>query len=144
MHRQVQMTLRELGVGYLDLMLLHWPSPGGGVGGQAAGDEDAAARPKMAKIDPLRRAKRIAAWKVLEHYHSMGWLRAIGTSNFHEVHVSIFDYACLRALCIDTHNRNDSAAAPHGRRRKCTPARQPDRDERVYPVRRHREVLPGK
>ncbi|EJK46073.1 hypothetical protein THAOC_35282 [Thalassiosira oceanica] len=90
-HRHVQVTLRELGVGYLDLMLLHWPSPGGGVGGQAEGDGDgedgAGARTGMAEIDPARRAKRIAAWRVLEHYYSMGWLRAIGTSNFHEVHL---------------------------------------------------------
>ena len=41
----------------------------------------------MVEICPLNRAKRIAAWKVLEHYYSMGWTRAIGVSNFHEVHL---------------------------------------------------------
>lgn len=81
-HEQFEMTLNELGVGYVDLMLLHWPSAGGGAGNQSSKKEDG-----MVEICPINRAKRIAAWKVLEHYYSMGWARAIGVSNFHEVHL---------------------------------------------------------
>ncbi|KAL7551419.1 hypothetical protein ACHAWF_014607 [Thalassiosira exigua] len=87
--------LEELGVGYVDLMLLHWPGSGGGAGADAGADDEAAdagtaattTATTMAPIDPVRRAKRIAAWKVLESYYDRGWARAIGVSNFHEVHL---------------------------------------------------------
>jgi len=82
-HEQFEMSLNELGVGYVDLMLLHWPSAGGGAGNQSSKDDGK----QMVEICPVNRAKRIAAWKVLEHYYSMGWTRAIGVSNFHEVHL---------------------------------------------------------
>ena len=82
-HAHFQQTLMELGVGYVDLMLLHWPSSGGGAGQGG----NTVTQTQMAEIDPMKRAKRIAAWKVLEHYYSIGWARAIGVSNFHEVHL---------------------------------------------------------
>lgn len=62
-------SLLQLGVGYVDLLLLHWPS------GKGEGDEG------------TNRARRIAAWKVLEDVYSKGWARAIGVSNFAPKHV---------------------------------------------------------
>lgn len=72
-------------------MLLHWPSSGGGAG-QGKGTV------RLATIDPGKRAKRIAAWKVLQHYYSKGWARAIGVSNFSEVHLQhlVDDGATIR------------------------------------------------
>jgi diketogulonate reductase-like aldo/keto reductase len=63
-----EQTLMELGVGYVDLMLLHWPAV-------------------MNSKNPLNAARRLAAWQVLEEYYKRGWTRAIGVSNFSEVHL---------------------------------------------------------
>ncbi|KAL7449901.1 hypothetical protein ACHAWC_001909, partial [Mediolabrus comicus] len=91
MHAHFEKCLVELGVGYVDLMLLHWPSAGGGVAKKSettnkSVDNDNA-KNKMVEINPNNRAKRFAAWKVLEHYYNMGWARSIGVSKFHEVHI---------------------------------------------------------
>jgi diketogulonate reductase-like aldo/keto reductase len=69
--KHVEQCLQELGMGYLDLLLLHWPAP------PAPPDS----------IDPLHRRRRLAAWQVLEEYYDRGWLRAIGVSNFTEIHL---------------------------------------------------------
>lgn len=91
MHAHFEKCLVELGVGYVDLMLLHWPSAGGGAGNDINNNNDGnisgSGRDGMVEIDPNNRAKRLAAWKVLEHYYNMGWARSIGVSNFHEVHI---------------------------------------------------------
>merc|ERR1712157_335807 len=65
---QFEMNLEELGVGYVDSMLLHWPA------GWNSKDEGNAAR-------------RLAAWKVLENMLERGLARAIGVSNFSEYHI---------------------------------------------------------
>ena len=85
-----QRCLTELGVGYVDLMLLHWPGSGGGLSpnedrGNNGSDEEVVAA--AVDIDPLKRAKRMAAWKVLEEFYEIGWARAIGVSNFTETHL---------------------------------------------------------
>jgi diketogulonate reductase-like aldo/keto reductase len=64
-----EQSLRELGVGYVDLMLLHWPGPWQG------GKES------------TNRHRRIAAWKVLEEMYEKRWARAIGVSNFCPKHL---------------------------------------------------------
>ena len=88
MHAHFEKSLVELGVGYVDLMLLHWPSAGGGVANGADSNSDSKNdKDNMKEIDSSNRAKRLAAWKVLEYYYNMGWTRAIGVSNFHEVHI---------------------------------------------------------
>ena len=89
MHAHFEKCLVELGVGYVDLMLLHWPSAGGGVAKSDTNNsvDNDSAKNKMVEINPNNRAKRFAAWKVLEHYYNMGWARSIGVSNFHEVHI---------------------------------------------------------
>ena len=55
-------SLLQLNIGYVDLLLLHWPS------GKGEGDEE------------MNRQRRIAAWHVLEDLYSKGWTRSIGVS----------------------------------------------------------------
>mmetsp|Transcript_17710 Transcript_17710/g.22933 ORF Transcript_17710/g.22933 Transcript_17710/m.22933 type:complete len:350 (+) Transcript_17710:39-1088(+) len=64
-----EQSLMNLGVGYIDLMLLHWPSqPGEGA-------------------PELNRQLRLAAWRVLETMYKRGWCRAIGVSNYSVTHL---------------------------------------------------------
>jgi len=65
---QFEVILEELGVGYVDCMLLHWP---------ANMDSKSEGNP----------ARRLAAWKVLEDMYQRGWARSIGVSNFNEDHL---------------------------------------------------------
>lgn len=66
--RHFEQAIVELGVGYVDLMLLHWPAT-------------------FRSQDPGNAARRLAAWKVLESYYKRGWARAIGVSNFGVKHL---------------------------------------------------------
>ena len=68
--RHVERSIQDLGVGYLDLMILHWP-----------------AVPDSLADAAMNRKRRLAAWKVLEDFYDKGWLRAIGVSNFTEIHL---------------------------------------------------------
>jgi len=70
MKQHVEQCVQELGLGYVDLMLLHWPGP-----------------PNCREDTPLNRQRRLAAWRILEEYYNKGWLRAIGVSNFTELHL---------------------------------------------------------
>lgn len=65
---QFERSLHEVGVGYFDLVLLHWPAE---MNSKHAGNP----------------ARRLAAWKILEEYYERGWIRAIGVSNFSELHI---------------------------------------------------------
>ena len=65
---QFEVILEELGVGYVDLMLLHWPAI-------------------MDSKSEGNAARRLAAWKVLEDMYERGQARAIGVSNFSEHHL---------------------------------------------------------
>lgn len=65
---QFEQSLVELGVGYVDLMLLHWPAT-------------------MGSKDAMNRERRIAAWNVLQDFYAKGWARAIGVSNFSVEHL---------------------------------------------------------
>ena len=65
---QFETVVEELGVGYVDLMLLHWPAV-------------------MDSRSPGNAARRLAAWRVLEQMHERGQARAIGVSNFSEHHI---------------------------------------------------------
>lgn len=66
--QHIEQCLKELGIGYIDLMLMHWPSTEG-------------------QPEDISRKRRIAAWRVLELFYKRGWLRAIGVSNFNENHL---------------------------------------------------------
>ncbi|KAL7562839.1 hypothetical protein ACA910_002457 [Epithemia clementina (nom. ined.)] len=63
-------ALMELNIGYIDLMLLHWPAAGPGLGNAG-----------------LNRQQRLAAWRVLENMYERGWCRAIGVSNYDVKHL---------------------------------------------------------
>jgi diketogulonate reductase-like aldo/keto reductase len=65
---QFELILEELGVGYVDVMLLHWPAV-------------------MDSRSPGNSARRLAAWTVLEDMYERGQARAIGVSNFSEHHL---------------------------------------------------------
>ena len=73
--RQFEESLDDLGVGYVDLMLLHWPSEHR----RSVGDD--------ASSTKLARQRRLAAWRVLEEVYGLGWARAIGVSNFSPIHL---------------------------------------------------------
>lgn len=62
-------SLMQLGVGFVDMVLLHWPS--GHLEGSVTEN----------------RQLRIAAWRVLEQVYNKGWARAIGVSNFSPDHL---------------------------------------------------------
>lgn len=65
---QLHASLHQIGVGYLDMVFMHWPAA-------------------MDSQDDGNRARRIAAWKILEEFYERGWARAIGVSNFSEEHL---------------------------------------------------------
>lgn len=66
----VEKSLSELRTDYLDLYLIHWP-------GVQNCD------PKSEKNKDLR----LETWKVLEHFHKQGILKAIGVSNYEIPHL---------------------------------------------------------
>lgn len=66
--KHFEQNLYDLNMGYVDLMLLHWP----------ADDKEGNERDN--------RARRLAAWQVLEEMYDKGWARAIGVSNFSPTH----------------------------------------------------------
>lgn len=63
-------SLKQLGLGYIDLYLIHWP----GTQGLPVGDER----------NPANRAQ---SWAVLEEFFSEGTIRAIGVSNYTVEHM---------------------------------------------------------
>ncbi|CAM9496381.1 unnamed protein product, partial [Heterosigma akashiwo] len=71
--KEVEEALVDLGIGYIDLLLLHWPA-------SALGND------VPANLEENRK-RRFAAWRVLEDMYEKGWLRAIGVSNFSEEHL---------------------------------------------------------
>ncbi|KAL0189212.1 hypothetical protein M9458_016311, partial [Cirrhinus mrigala] len=87
-------SLEQLGLGYIDLYLIHWP----GTQGLPVGD----------KRNPENRAQ---SWRVLEELYSEGTFRAIGVSNYTVDHMRELLKSCkvefhpklvqkdLRALC---------------------------------------------
>jgi diketogulonate reductase-like aldo/keto reductase len=66
--KHIEESMNQVGVGYFDLILLHWPG-------------------EFHSQDTGNRARRIAVWRVLESYYQRGWARAIGVSNFSEIHL---------------------------------------------------------
>jgi diketogulonate reductase-like aldo/keto reductase len=66
----IEESLQKLGVGYLDLCLLHWPGTGG-----------------MKPDDPRQPEKRLQSWQALQTAQKNGWCRSIGVSNFQARHI---------------------------------------------------------
>eukprot|EP00929_Paragymnodinium_shiwhaense_P051245 TRINITY_DN257_c0_g2_i1.p1 TRINITY_DN257_c0_g2~~TRINITY_DN257_c0_g2_i1.p1 ORF type:complete len:324 (-),score=68.32 TRINITY_DN257_c0_g2_i1:304-1275(-) len=65
----LEKSLDELGVGYVDLLLMHWPG--------AFGSKDAA----------LNRRLRKECWEAMQEIYKTGRARAIGVSNFEAHHL---------------------------------------------------------
>ncbi|KAL7566832.1 hypothetical protein ACA910_021333 [Epithemia clementina (nom. ined.)] len=84
-----EQALAELKIGYIDLMLLHWP----GVwpeNNENENENDTKDRRNSTEIEASvqwNRQKRLAAWKVLEEMYDKGWCRAIGVSNYGVKHL---------------------------------------------------------
>lgn len=68
--KQFMGCLQRLGLGYVDLLLVHWPGP---YNGQAAA---------------LNKRKRIQMWEAMEEIYERRLARAIGVSNFTEQHLN--------------------------------------------------------
>jgi diketogulonate reductase-like aldo/keto reductase len=74
--RQIETCLDELMLGYLDLLLMHWPGTWG------------------SSNEAENRRVRKEVWEVFEEYYASGKVKAIGVSNFHQRH--------LESLIADT------------------------------------------
>ena len=64
---QLEQSIQQLGVDFVDMMLVHFPATWGGKGGKAM---------------------RQAGWKALEDFYKAGKARAIGVSHFCESHIA--------------------------------------------------------
>ncbi|MBQ6421870.1 MAG: aldo/keto reductase [Clostridia bacterium] len=63
----IDVSLKNLGMDYLDLYLIHWPC--------------------VAKVDPAWEEINADTWRAFEDAYKAGKLRAIGVSNFQEKHL---------------------------------------------------------
>jgi len=63
---QLELSLQQLGLDYVDLMLVHYPATWGGVGGKAV---------------------RADQWRAMEDFHKAGKAKAIGVSHYCERHI---------------------------------------------------------
>lgn len=77
--RHCQQCLEQLNVGYIDLLILHWPGCWNSSGQDGKSEE---------QIKAENAARRLAAWKVLEEMYENGWARSIGVSNFSVDHLT--------------------------------------------------------
>jgi diketogulonate reductase-like aldo/keto reductase len=87
----VETSLLQLNIGYVDLLLLHWPSGLPEAGNDVNINTDSPAHNNdinwSLNNESNNRQRRIAAWKVLEQIYEKGWARAIGVSNFSVKHL---------------------------------------------------------
>jgi len=80
--RACENILERLDIGYLDLVLIHWP----GVAKQQLQSPDNA-------------GKRYETWKVMEQFHDKGLFKAIGVSNFEIDHLKgLLDTCTIKPL----------------------------------------------
>jgi diketogulonate reductase-like aldo/keto reductase len=79
-------SLLQLGVGYIDLLLLHWPSQLTNRTETVKSDASDADDGSYGTIS-IHRQRRLAAWRVLEEVYGKGWARAVGVSNFSPQHL---------------------------------------------------------
>lgn len=69
--QSLENSLKDLGLDYIDLVLIHWPVAG----------------------------HIVETWKILEEYVDKGKIRSIGLSNFNPHHVeSLLSYARIRPV----------------------------------------------
>ncbi len=87
--QQFKQSLHECGVGYFDLVILHWPG-----------------RNHPNTTNAINAQHRLAAWNVLEEAYAKGWTRSVGVSNFSEYHLEE-----LQAL--NEAKKGEKAIRPH-------------------------------
>jgi diketogulonate reductase-like aldo/keto reductase len=86
--QQFETSLLQLGIGYIDLLLLHWPSQLASNRTATAEEEDGLDTDSDSnETISIHRQRRLAAWRVLEQVYQQGWARAIGVSNFSPQHI---------------------------------------------------------
>lgn len=66
-HKDFENSLSDLGVGYVDLLLMHWPG-------------------SPANTKEVNKFMRQEVWAAMEEIHAKGWARALGLSNFTPEH----------------------------------------------------------
>jgi diketogulonate reductase-like aldo/keto reductase len=102
-YRQFQQSLHECGVGYFDLVLLHWP-----------GRQREHLKTKSATVLNVNGQHRLAAWHLLEDCYAKGWTRAIGVSNFSEDHLEELQAVNEASKIATTVTKNERVAVkPH-------------------------------
>lgn len=75
----IEESLQKLGVGYLDLLLIHWPNP------------------KSLRENDAWKAGNAGAWKAMEDAYKDGKVKAIGVSNFMTHHLeALFETAEIK------------------------------------------------
>jgi len=86
-------SLQRLGVGYVDLVLLHWPG---------MFDFPDRFQPDFRFTMPSKeaaRSKRLDMWRALEALHAQGLVRAIGVSNFTDDHLRhLLDHCSIKPV----------------------------------------------
>mmetsp|Transcript_8297 Transcript_8297/g.12058 ORF Transcript_8297/g.12058 Transcript_8297/m.12058 type:complete len:320 (+) Transcript_8297:86-1045(+) len=70
--KQIELCLDELMLGYVDLLLMHWPGKW------------------ETKDEALNRRLRKEVWEVMEEYYKLGKVRAVGVCNFQIRHLQTF------------------------------------------------------
>eukprot|EP00927_Polykrikos_kofoidii_P032014 TRINITY_DN27399_c0_g2_i1.p1 TRINITY_DN27399_c0_g2~~TRINITY_DN27399_c0_g2_i1.p1 ORF type:complete len:990 (+),score=128.78 TRINITY_DN27399_c0_g2_i1:43-3012(+) len=73
----IHRILEELGMDYVDLVVMHWPSA----------FDPAAPLPLCAKMEGGWRGCRRETWRAMETLHRQGFVRALGVSNFNVRHL---------------------------------------------------------
>jgi diketogulonate reductase-like aldo/keto reductase len=86
-------SLQRLDVGYIDLVLMHWPGSSG-----------------IKSMDPLQLEKRLSTWQALEAAKKSGQVRSIGVSNFAPRHL---DHLCSSPLISITPAVNQIEIHPY-------------------------------
>ncbi|KAK6098096.1 hypothetical protein MT418_002154 [Batrachochytrium dendrobatidis] len=71
-------------VGYIDLMLIHWPGSQG-----------------MKPEDPQHKINRVGTWRAMEEAYKAGSIRAIGVSNYTVKHIQEFTTMMHENKCTD-------------------------------------------
>jgi len=80
--KSVDESLKKFNLGYLDLMLIHFPGTKG-----------------LNKDDPGHLENRKGSWKALEEYVDTGLIKSIGVSNYRPKHIEeLMEYARIKPV----------------------------------------------
>ncbi|CDW88713.1 aldo keto reductase [Stylonychia lemnae] len=80
--KQVEVSLKNFDLGYIDMMLIHFPGTAG-----------------LPKDDPMHLQNRKESWKALEEYVDSGLIKSIGVSNYRPHHIEeLVEYARIKPV----------------------------------------------